>query len=81
MLRGRLTQSATEKLLNNFKPPFPYSDDRFTEAVEHSVWFLPTVASAHAMKAALEAHPHFKDFLVHVAAGNSAASPVGPASS
>ena len=72
MLRGRLTQSATEKLLNNFKPPFPYSDDRFTEAVEHSVWFLPTVASAHAMKAALEAHPHFKDFLVHVAAGNSA---------
>jgi hypothetical protein len=24
MLRGRLTQSATEKLLNNFKPPFPY---------------------------------------------------------
>lgn len=72
MLRGRLTQSATEKLLNNFKPPFPYSDDRFTDAVEHSVWFLPTVASAHAMKAALEAHPHFKDFLVHVAAGSVA---------
>ncbi len=72
MLRGRLTQSATEKLLNNFKPPFPYSDDRFTDAVGHSVWFLPTVASAHAMKAALEAHPHFKDFLVHVAAGSGA---------
>jgi hypothetical protein len=72
MLRGRLTQSATEKLLNNFKPPFPYSDDRFAAAVEHSVWFLPTVASAHAMKAALEAHPHFKDFLVHVAAGSGA---------
>lgn len=72
MLRGRLTQSAAEKLINNFKPPFPYTDDRFTKAVEHAVWFLPTVASAHAMKAALEAHPFFKDFLVHVAAGNSA---------
>jgi hypothetical protein len=72
MLRGRLTQSATEKLLNDFKPPFPYSDSRFTDAVAHSVWFLPTVASAYAMKAALEAHPHFKDFLVHVAAGNAA---------
>lgn len=72
MLRGRLTQSATEKLLNNFKPPFPYSDSRFSQAVEHSVWFLPTVASAHAMKASLEAHPFFKDFLVHVAAGAGA---------
>lgn len=72
MLRGRLTQSATEKLLNNFKPPFPYSDARFAGAVDHSVWFLPTVASAHAMKAALEAHPFFRDFLVHVAAGSGA---------
>lgn len=72
MLRGRLTQTATEKLLNNFKPPFPYSDARFAQAMEHSVWFLPTVASAHAMKAVLEVHPYFRDFLIHVAAGNSA---------
>jgi hypothetical protein len=72
MLRGRLTQSATEKLLNNFKPPFPYSDGRFAGAIDHTVWFLPTVASAHAMKAALEQHPYFRDFLVHVAAGSGA---------
>jgi len=72
MLRGRLTQSATEKLLNNFRPPFPYADERFDQAVRHSVWFMPTVASAHAMKAALEAHPFFRDYLVHVAAGNAA---------
>lgn len=72
LLRGKLTQSATEKLLNNFKPPFPYSDSRFAGAVDHTVWFLPTVASCHAMKAALEAHSYFKDFLVHVAAGGSA---------
>lgn len=72
MLRGRFTQSATEKLLNNFKPPFPYSDARFAGAVDHTVWFMPTVASAHAMKASVEAHPFFRDFLVHVAAGSGA---------
>lgn len=72
MLRGRLTQSATAKLLNNFKPPFPYSDTRFAHAVQHTVWFLPTVASAYAMEAALAAHPFFKDHLVHVAAGPKA---------
>lgn len=72
MLRGRLTQSATEKLLNNFKPPFPYSDARFAGAVDHTVWFLPTVAAANAMKASLELHPYFRDFLIHVAAGNAA---------
>ena len=69
MLRGRMTQSAKDKLLTNFTPPFPYSDTRFTDAVQHSVWFLPTVASAHAMAAALQTHPFFKDFLVTVAAG------------
>lgn len=72
MLRGKLAQSAIEKLLNNFKPPFPYSDSRFQEAIEHTVWLMPSVASAHAMKETLASHPFFKDFLVHVAAGNNA---------
>lgn len=72
MLRGKLTQTAADKLLHNSKPPFPYSDTRFAGAVDHTVWFLPTVASAHAMKAALASHPYFRDFLVHVAAGAGA---------
>lgn len=72
MLHSQLTQSATEKLLSDRKPPFPYADARFTDAVQHTVWFLPTVASCHAMKAALESHPRFRDFLVHVAAGSAA---------
>lgn len=72
LLRGKLTQSAAQKLLTGSKPPFPFIDARFAEAVEHTVWFLPTVASAHAMKATLATHPFFKDFLVHVAAGGAA---------
>lgn len=72
MLRGKLAQSATEKLLNSFKPPFPYSDGRFQESIEHAVWLMPSVASAHAMKETLATHPYFKDYLVHVAAGQGA---------
>lgn len=52
--------------------PFPYSDARFAKAVEHTVWFLPNVPSAFAMKNALLSHPRFKHFLVHVAAGSGA---------
>ena len=72
MLRGKLTQTAVGKLLDDSRPPFPYSDARFTDAVRNTVWLMPTVASAHAMKATLAAHPYFRDFLVHVAAGNRA---------
>src|SRR5690606_1551784 len=70
-LRGRLTRSATDKLLSA-SPPFPYSHPDFAAAGQHTVWFLPTVAACRAMKAALAAHPHFKDHLVHVAAGTAA---------
>jgi hypothetical protein len=72
MLRGQLVQTAKEKILSNSKPAFPYSNPMFAKAVEHSVWLLPTVASAHAMKAELETHPYFQNYLVHVAAGNGA---------
>lgn len=51
---------------------FPYSHGRFAKAVEHTVWFMPDVASAFAMKNALTIHPRFKHFLVHAAAGNGA---------
>lgn len=75
MLVGNLSQTAAEKLLNpTRRPPFPYSDARFTTAVQHAVWFLPSVASAHAMKEALASHPHFADVLVHVAAGTGVGS-------
>jgi len=31
------------------KPPFPYSDVRLLPYLNHSLWFLPSVASCHAM--------------------------------
>jgi hypothetical protein len=36
------------------------------------VLMLATPRAPHAMKATLAAHPHFKDFLIHVAAGSGA---------
>lgn len=73
MLRGKLSQSAVSKLLDGSRRPFPYANDvRFGRAIDHSVWLLPTVASAVAMKAALAVDPYFKDFMVHVAAGTGA---------
>lgn len=69
LIRGQLGQSVTEKLVNGLKPPFPFSDNRFAAGVQHTVWFMPTVASCHAMKAALEVHPYFQNHRIHVAAG------------
>jgi hypothetical protein len=31
------------------RPPFPYSDTRLIPYLQHSFWFLPNVASCHAM--------------------------------
>ena len=32
------------------KPPMPFSDTRLLNVLQHTFWFLPTVASCHAMK-------------------------------
>jgi hypothetical protein len=73
MIKGKLSQDALTKLLDDGKPRFPFANDMgFGRAIDHTVWLLPTVASAHAMKSTLETDAYFKDFLVHVAAGTSA---------
>ncbi|WP_208544793.1 GIY-YIG nuclease family protein [Rathayibacter festucae] len=69
MLRGKLSSQMKTKVLTGQKPPFPYEDVRFTEAVRHSVWYLNDVGACYAMKAALEEHVYFRDFVIHVAAG------------
>ena len=56
------------------KPPFPYSDVRLLPYLNHCMWFLPTVASCHAM-ANLLAEKHnvfFHDYKVLTVAGTGA---------
>jgi hypothetical protein len=74
IIRGSYSHRAVEQLKTGGKPPFPYSDTRLLPYLQHSFWFLPNVASCHAMANLLaEKHNTFwHDYEVVVAAGSSA---------
>ena len=74
IIRGQYLPKATEFLKTGTRPPFPYSDVRLLPYLQHSFWFLPNVASCHAMANLLaEKHNTFwHDYTVVVAAGSSA---------
>lgn len=70
MLRGKLSDQMKTQVAAK-KARFPYEDPAFAAAIEHSVWYLPGVASCFAMRDLLKAHPFFRDFEVVVAAGGA----------
>lgn len=73
MLRGKLTEQMKVQLIRGGKKaPFPYESPDFTDAIKHSVWYMADVAACFAMRDRLEAHPYFKGFVIHVAAGTKA---------
>lgn len=74
IIRGGHTPHTAELLKAGTRPPFPYSDIRLLPYLQHSFWFLPNVASCHAMANLLaERHNTFwHDYKVIVSAGASA---------
>lgn len=74
IIRGQYKQRAAEHLKTGTRPPFPYSDVRLLPYLQHSFWFLPSVAACHAMASLLaEKHNTFwRDYEVIVAAGAKA---------
>ena len=74
IIRGAYAPKTIERLKTGTKPPFPYSDVRLLPYLQHSFWFLPNVASCHAMANLLaERHNVFwNDYTVVVAAGTGA---------
>ena len=74
IVRGGYAPRAVEHLKTGTRPPFPYSDVRLLPYLQHSLWFLPSVATCHAMANLLaEKHNTFwHDYEVVVAAGASA---------
>ncbi|HUW39411.1 MAG TPA: DEAD/DEAH box helicase family protein [Rectinemataceae bacterium] len=74
IIRGSYAPKATEWLKTGSRPPFPYSDIRLLPYLQHSFWFLPNVASCHAMANLLaEKHNVFwREYEVVVAAGAQA---------
>ena len=74
IIRGGYAPKAVEHLKTGTRPPFPYSDVRLLPYLQHSFWFLPSVAACHAMANLLrEKHNTFwRPYKVVVAAGASA---------
>lgn len=49
VIRGAHMPTQVDAMKMGTRPPFPYSDVRLLPYMQHSFWFLPSVASCHAM--------------------------------
>ena len=74
IIRGNYAPKTAEYLKTGSRPPFPYSDVRLLPYLQHSFWFLPTVAACQAMANLLaeKQNTFWHDYDVIVAAGISA---------
>lgn len=75
LIRGSYTENiVTELKQGKEKPPMPFSDSRLLSYLQHTYWFLPSVAACKAMAELLRkrANRFFDDYEVIVAAGNEA---------
>lgn len=73
LIRGEHAPSQLDSLKAGSRPPFPYADSRLLSYLQHSFWFLPSVASCEAMANLLNARHntywHSYDVLVVAGAG------------
>ena len=75
LIRGQHLETTTDNLkLGAKNPPLPFSDSRLLQLLNHTFWFLPTVASCYAMKNLLNQNQNifFHNYNIIVAAGNKA---------
>jgi hypothetical protein len=74
IIRGAYLPTQIDAMKMGKRPPFPYSDARILPYMQHSFWFMPNVASCHAM-ANLLAEKHniyWHDYKVLSVAGTGA---------
>ena len=74
VLRGQDITGLWAQVSNLNRPPLPYEDTNLLTALQHTVWYLPSVGSCKAMRDLLKA-PHnvfFHEYEVAVAAGAQA---------
>jgi len=75
LIRGSFMEATTSNLkLGAKKPPMPFSDSRLLNVLSHTFWFLPSVASCHAMSNLMteKQNKFYHDYQVIVAAGSGA---------
>jgi hypothetical protein len=74
IIRGQYLPKEAEGLRTGTRPPLPYADARLLPYLQHSLWFLPNVASCQAMGKLLaeKQNVFWRDYEVVVAAGAAA---------
>ena len=75
LIRGAYRGTTVDDLkMGREKPPLPFADTRLMGLLNHTFWFLPSVASCHAMANLLGSRQNtfYRDYKVVVAAGASA---------
>lgn len=74
LIRGEHAPTQLDSLKAGSRPPFPYADARLLPYMQHSFWFLPSVASCFAMANMLCArhNTYWRSYDVVVAAGAKA---------
>lgn len=75
LIRGAYLETTVDDLkLGAKKTAMPYADVRLLNVLQHTFWFLPTVASCHAMKNLLEQKQNafYHDYTVNLCAGTAA---------
>ena len=75
LIRGSYSENIVSELKQGKeKPPMPFSDIRLVSYLQHTFWFLPSVAACKAMERLLKRpnNRFFRDYKIIVAAGNAA---------
>lgn len=75
LIRGSFSETTIDNLkMGAKKPPLPFSHARLLKVLNHTFWFLPSVASCHAMGNLLKQRQNkfYHDYTVVVAAGTQA---------
>lgn len=74
IIRGNNLKKSVEYLKTDAQSPFPYSDVDLLPYLQHSLWFLPSVASCYAMDNLFSErqNTYWRSYQVIVAAGPNA---------
>jgi len=75
LLRGNYLPSSVDQLKKQTRrPPLPFYDSRLYETLNHTLWFLPNVASCYAMRNLImeRQNTFYHDYHVTVCAGSRA---------
>lgn len=75
LIRGSYTETSVDNLrMGARKPPLPFSHAPLLGVLNHTFWFLPSVASCYAMANLLQQRQNrfYHDYKIVVAAGTSA---------